>query len=333
MIKSESTKSNGNLLIVKNLRVWYPIRKWLSIIGYVRAVDNVSLEVPRGKVISIVGESGCGKTTLARTIVGLVKATQGEILFEGTDITKLSKNQLRKWYTRQVGLVQQDPYSAMPPFMTIEKILEEPMKIHKVPKEERAERVVTLLKEVGLTPPEDFLNKHPHMLSGGQLQRVAIGRALTLRPKLVVADEPVSMLDASVRIEILNMFKDLKEKYNLSTIYITHDFATAKYFSDKIAVMYAGQVVEEGPTSEVISKPRHPYTEALMSVVPDPDPNNRWIFRKTLAGEPPNLMNPPKGCRLAPRCPYVMDKCRSEEPPSFSVENNVNVKCWLYEKK
>jgi peptide/nickel transport system ATP-binding protein len=327
MEKSESAEP---ILVVKDLRVWYPIRRLLSVIGYVRAVDNVSFSAPRGKILAIVGESGCGKTTLARAVLGLVPVYSGSIVFEGRDIVKLPKTIIRKWYTSQVGLVQQDPYGAMPPFMSIKTILEEPMKIHGVPRQERTKRVYEALTEVGLTPPEDFIFKYPHMLSGGQLQRVAIARALILRPKLVLADEPVSMLDASVRIEILTLFKELKEKYNLTVLYITHDFATAKHFSDNIMVMYAGQIVEIGGSKEVIAKPKHPYTEALLNILPDPDPNNRFTMKKTLPGEPPSLIRPPPGCRLWPRCPYVMDKCKREEPPLIEITEERRVKCWLY---
>ncbi|MEM1526491.1 MAG: ABC transporter ATP-binding protein [Ignisphaera sp.] len=327
---SSVLENKENIIIAEDIKVWYPIRKLLSIIGYVHAVDGVSFNVKRGEITAIVGESGCGKSTLARTIVGLVPITSGRIVFDGVDIVKLPRAQIRKWYSSQIGYVQQDPYGAMPPFMSIKAILEEPMKIHNVPKKERIERVYSMLSEVGLTPPEDFVNKYPHMLSGGQLQRVAIARALILRPKLVVADEPVSMLDASVRIEILTLFKELKEKYNLSVIYITHDFATAKYFSDNIIVMYAGQFVEKGPAMDVIHNPKHPYTKALLSVLPDPDPRNRSVMRKTLPGEPPSLINPPSGCRFYPRCPYAMDKCRNQDPPMVQLEINTQVKCWLY---
>lgn len=327
---SSGSQSEEHILLIEDLKVWYPIRKLFSTIGYVRAVDGVSLKISRGRVIAVVGESGCGKSTLARAVVGIVPITSGKIVFDGVDITKLRHSRTRKWYSGQIGLIQQDPYGAMPPFMSIKDIIEEPMKIHRVPKEERYKRLHEALKEVGLTPPEDFLSKYPHMLSGGQLQRVAIARALVLRPKLIVADEPVSMLDASVRIEILTLFKRLKDMYNLSVMYITHDLATTKYFSDEIAIMYAGQVVELGRVRDVISKPMHPYTEALVSVLPDPDPQNRFIIRKTLPGEPPNLLNPPPGCRLSPRCPYVKDVCKTREPPIVNVDDDRQVKCWLY---
>jgi len=329
MERSENVEQK-DILVVKDLRVWYPIRRLLTIVGYVRAVDGVSFTAPRGKILAIVGESGCGKTTLARAILSLVPVTSGSIIFEGKDITKLPRSIVRTWYTKQVGLVQQDPYGAMPPFMSIKTILEEPMKIHGVPKKERYERVHGLLTDVGLTPPEDFIHKYPHMLSGGQLQRVAIARALVLNPKLVIADEPVSMLDASVRIEILTLFRELKDKYNLTVLYITHDFATAKFFSDEIMVMYAGQIVEVGGAKDIIANPKHPYTKSLIDVLPDPDPQNRFIIKKTLPGEPPSLIRPPPGCRLWPRCPHVTEKCKREEPPLLEIPGGRKVKCWLY---
>ncbi len=327
-------KKNKNepLLVVSNLKIWYPIRKFLSIVGYVKAVDGVSFSVKRGEIFSIVGESGCGKTTLGKGILRLVEPTHGKIFFEGRDITHIRGKELRE-YRRMTGMVQQDPYGAMPPFMSIKTILEEPLRIHKVPKEERNEKVIKALEEVKLVPPEDFLNKYPHMLSGGQLQRVAIARAFILDPKLVVADEPVSMLDASVRVETLLLFKELQKKHGVSVIYITHDFSTTKYFSDRVGVMYAGHLVEVGQAKEVINNPKHPYTSHLIKVIPDPDPQNRFVLKKTLPGEPPSLVNPPKGCRLWPRCPYAMDICKRKEPPFIEVSPNHFVKCWLYVHK
>ncbi|MEM2196294.1 MAG: ABC transporter ATP-binding protein [Thermoproteota archaeon] len=322
--------SFDSVISAESLRVWYPIRKFLFTVGYVRAVDGVTFGVRRGEVFAIVGESGCGKSTLAKAIVGLVPVTAGNITFEGVDLTGLSKKtQLRRWYSRQIGYVQQDPYGAVPPFMNVRTILEEPLRIHKVRPEERLERIIKSLEDVGLTPPEDFLSKYPHMLSGGQLQRVVISRAIVMQPKLIVADEPVSMLDASTRIDILTLFKKLREKYNITIIYITHDLATAKYFSSTIAVMYAGQLVEIGDARGIIYDPKHPYTEALLNALPDPDPQNRFIRRRIMPGEPPNLINPPQGCRLSLRCPYVKDICKSNEPPLMTVGNRF-VKCWLY---
>ncbi|MEM0026146.1 MAG: ABC transporter ATP-binding protein [Zestosphaera sp.] len=327
--KTITDSSEDILLAVKDLRVWYPVRKLLSVIGYVKAIDGVTLAIRRGEICAIVGESGSGKTTFGKAILRLIKPTGGEVFYKNVDISKLSERDL-KWYRKETGMVQQDPYGAMPSFMSIKKILEEPLIIHRYNEKPRLERVMEALEEVKLTPPEDFINKYPHMLSGGQLQRVAIARALILKPTLVVADEPVSMLDASVRIETLSLFKSLQKKYNLSVVYITHDFSTAKYFSDRIAVMYAGQLVEIGPATDIITAPKHPYTISLINVIPDPDPANRFKIKETLQGEPPNLMEPPAGCRLHPRCPYVMEVCKNQEPPMYSIESEHYVKCWLY---
>lgn len=330
-VSNTSSKScTSDLLVVNELKVWYPIRKLFSVIGYVKAVDGVSFTAREGEIVAIVGESGCGKTTLVKAVTGLIPVTSGNIIFEGVDITKLPRRAIREWYSSRVGLVQQDPYGAMPPFMNIKAILEEPLKIHRFRKETYGSEVYSVLTDVGLTPPEDYINKYPHMLSGGQLQRVAIARALILKPRLVLADEPVSMLDASLRIEILSLIKKLQLKYGLAIIYVTHDLATVKYFSDRIIVMYAGQFVEMGNAKDIIKKAMHPYTESLINVIPDPDPRNRFIIRKTLAGEPPNLIRPPPGCRLAPRCPYVMEKCKSVDPPMIKIDESRSVKCWLY---
>ena len=318
------------LLRVENLCKWFEVRRGLfSKPLYLKAVDNVSFELMRGEAVSLVGESGSGKTTLGRTILRLLEPTKGRIIFDGKDITHLKPKELM-WYRREASLVQQDPYGALPSFMNIYRILEEPLLIHKVgDREERRERIFKALEEVRLTPVEDFAFKYPHMLSGGQLQRVAIARALILRPKLVIADEPVSMLDASVRIEILTLMRELQEKRRISFIYITHDLSTTRYFSEWIYIMYAGHMVERAPTSVLLKNPMHPYTKALLSAIPDPDPENRKRFREVPPGEPPSLIDPPPGCRFAPRCPFATEKCK-EEPPEVEVESNHWVKCWLH---
>lgn len=318
------------LLEVKNLRKWFEIRKgFLAKPLYVKAVDGVTFELDRGEAVSLVGESGSGKTTLGKTILRLYEPTDGKMIFDGKDITHLdAKNIL--WYRRQTGLVQQDPFGALPPHMTIYRILEEPLIIHGFKnRHERREMIYRALEEVRLTPIEDFAPKYPHMLSGGQMQRVAIARALILRPKLIIADEPVSMLDASVRIEILTLLRDLQEKYKISFIYITHDLATTRYFSEWIYIMYAGHIVERAPTRRLLDNPLHPYTKALLAAIPDPDPENRKRYREVPPGEPPSLVNPPPGCRFAPRCPYATEKC-NKEPPEVEVEKNHWVKCWLF---
>jgi peptide/nickel transport system ATP-binding protein len=291
------------LLKVEKLKKWFPMKK--GIFGktlYVRAVENVSFELEKGEAVSLVGESGSGKTTLGKTILRLYEPTDGRIFFDGKDITSLSNKELM-WYRRQTGIVQQDPYGSLAPHFTIYRILEEPLIIHGVSKEERREKIFSILNEVRL-PPEEFAFKYPHMLSGGQLQRVAIARAMILDPKLIVADEPVSMLDASVRVEILNLFAELQRKHDMSVIYITHDLSTTRYFSEKVFIMYAGHIVERAPTKEMLNNPLHPYTRALFNAIPDPDPENRLRMREVPPGEPPSLVNPPPGCRFKPRCPY-----------------------------
>jgi peptide/nickel transport system ATP-binding protein len=322
---------NETLLKIDNLKVWFEIRK--SIISppiYVKAVDGINFELKEGESISLVGESGSGKTTLGKTILRLYEPTSGKIYFDGKDITNIDEKEL-KWYRRQTGLVQQDPFGALPSHFTIYRILEEPLLINKIgTPQERKEMIFKALEEVKLTPIEDFVSKYPHMLSGGQMQRVVIARALIMRPKLVVADEPVSMLDASVRIEILDLLKELQDKFHMSLIYITHDLATVRMFSKYIFIMYAGNLVERSTTQEILKYPLHPYTKALLSAIPDPDPENRKKLRDVPPGEPPNLVNPPEGCRFHPRCPNVMDICRKEVPPEKEVKENHWVKCWLY---
>ncbi|MCS7103952.1 MAG: ABC transporter ATP-binding protein [Thermofilaceae archaeon] len=325
--------ADEKLFLVKDLSKWFTVRRGLLAPPLtLRAVDNVNFELGKGEAISLVGESGSGKTTLGKTLLRLYDPTSGQIIFKGRDITRLNGKDLL-WYKRETGLVQQDPYGAMPSFMTIFRILEEPLIIHKVgSKEERREMVFRALEEVRLTPVEDFAFKYPHMLSGGQLQRVAIARALILRPSFVVADEPVSMLDASVRVEVLTLMRELQEKRGISFVYITHDLSTTRYFSERIFIMYAGHLVEQSPSHVLVREPLHPYSQALINAIPDPDPENRKRLRKVPPGEPPSLISPPPGCRFHPRCPYVMDVCRSEEPPNVEVKPGHVVKCWLYAK-
>jgi peptide/nickel transport system ATP-binding protein len=321
------------LLRVENLSKWFEIRRGLLAPPLtLRAVDGANFELAKGEAVSLVGESGSGKTTLGKTVLRLYEPTSGRIVFKGKDVTKLDGKELL-WYRRETGLVQQDPYGAMPSFMTVYRILEEPLIVHKVgTREERREMVFKALEEVRLTPVEDFAFKYPHMLSGGQLQRVAIARALILRPSFVVADEPVSMLDASVRVEILTLMRELQEKLGISFIYITHDLSTTRYFSERIFIMYAGHIVEKAPSKVLIREPLHPYSQALINAIPDPDPENRKRLRNVPPGEPPSLINPPPGCRFHPRCPYAMDVCRRQEPPEVEVKSGHVVKCWLYAK-
>ncbi|MEM1891188.1 MAG: ABC transporter ATP-binding protein [Thermofilaceae archaeon] len=322
------------LLRVENLKVYYELKKFgLIHVGYVKAVEGVSFTLNKGEALSIVGESGCGKTTLAKTILGLIRPFAGKVVFDGKDITQLDRK-ARLWYSSQVGFVQQDPYGALPPFMTVKRILQEPMLIHGIrdPKEQMA-RMTKILTELKMTPVEDFLGKFPHMLSGGQQQRVVIARATILNPKLIVADEPVSMLDASVRVEILQLLRQLQKEHGIALIYITHDLSTVSYFSERIIVMYAGWVVEEAPTQKLLDNPLHPYTKALLEAISDPTAENLKTFKRVPPGEPPNLVNPPSGCRFHPRCEMRIDGlCDKEKPEYFWIDDQQRVLCWLYKR-
>ena len=321
------------LISVKNLHVWFELKKWgFSHVGWVRAVDNVNFELKRGEAIAIVGESGCGKSSLMKTLLLLNRPHKGQVIFEGRDISNL-KGKALKAYRSQIGYVQQDPYGALPPFMPIHRIMEEPLIVNGVKnKKEREARIRQALEEVALTPVDDFLNKYPHMLSGGQQQRVVIARAMILEPKLLVADEPVSMLDASVRVEILRLLRKLQEQHNLSVMYITHDLSTVRFFSERIFVMYAGKLVEQTHIEELLNNPLHPYTKALLTGTSVPDAANAKHLKEVPPGEPPSLVNPPAGCRFHPRCEHFMaGKCDTKEPPDLEPLPGHIVNCWLYE--
>ncbi len=317
-----------------NVRVWFPVRIGFLRRTYSKAVDGVTIELEKGRTLALVGESGSGKTTLGRAILRLVQLTDGRIIYNGTDITDLDESELR-WFRREAQMIFQDPYSSLPPMMTVYRILEEPLIVHGVrDRSERLELIRRALEDVRLTPPEDFMAKYPHQLSGGQRQRVAIARALVLRPKLVVADEPVSMIDASSRAEILYLMRELQERYGMTVLYITHDIATAKYFSDQIAVMYCGKIVERGPAHEIVKSPLHPYTQALIDAVPEPDPSNRLRLRNVPSGEPPGSLNIPPGCRFHPRCPYSRSGvCDSVEPELLEVSSGHYVACHVISRR
>jgi peptide/nickel transport system ATP-binding protein len=311
--------------------VWFELRRFgFGHAGYVKAVDGVTFDLHYGETIAIVGESGCGKTSLMKTLLGLNTPTKGTVMFGERSVGKLQGEAMRQ-YRSEVGYVQQDPFGALAPFMNIQRILEEPLIINGIKdRAERERRVRKAMEEVKLTPIDDFIQKYPHMLSGGQQQRVVIARAIILEPKLIVADEPVSMLDASVRVEILRLLRGLQEKYQLAVIYITHDLSTVRYFSERVFVMYAGNVVEKAPVGSLVHNPKHPYTAALMDATSDPDANNATIYRELPPGEPPSLVKPPAGCRFHPRCPKMMDGvCNVDEPPEFTSDDHL-VACWLY---
>jgi peptide/nickel transport system ATP-binding protein len=294
-VKMGTSVENNNqpIMSIQDLHVWFELRRWgFGHAGYVRAVDGVTFDIRQGEAIAVVGESGCGKSSLMKTILGLHKPTHGDVLFEGASLSSLNKRDL-KWYRSQVGYVQQDPFAALAPFMTIQRILEEPLIVNGVKdRAEREQRIRKSMEEVKLGPIEDFLPKFPHMLSGGQQQRVVIARAMILNPKLIVADEPVSMLDASVRVEILKILRGLQESHNLAVIYITHDLSTVRYFSERIFVMYAGKLVEKAFTRDLLAAPRHPYTHALLAATSDPDARNADVYREVPPGEQPTRRMP-----------------------------------------
>ncbi len=322
---------NEPVLSIRDLHVWFELRRWgFLLAGHVRAVDGVSFDLAEGEAIAIVGESGCGKTTLMRTILGLVRPTRGQVIFAGRNVGEMGMDGLR-WYRSHVGYVQQDPYGALPPFLSVRRILEEPLIINRIGNHgERERRIRKVLEEVKMAPVEDFLPKFPHMLSGGQQQRVVIARAMVLEPKILVADEPVSMLDASVRVEILKLLEGLRRTHNLAVIYITHDLSTVRYFSDRIFVMYAAKIVERAPVEILLKRHRHPYTYALLEATPDPDAHNATVLKEVPPGEPPSLVKPPPGCRFHPRCVHkIAGLCDVEEPPYFEPEPEHLVACWL----
>ncbi len=320
------------LLSVRNLRTEFELRRWVfARAGVVRAVDDVSFDLHRGEAVAVVGESGCGKSSLAKTILGLHRPAAGKVIFDGKSLAELNALDMRA-YRSQVGYVQQDPYGALAPFMNVRRILEEPLIVNGLgSKSARAQRIRDVLEEVRLTPVDDFLSKFPHMLSGGQQQRVVIARAMILRPKLLVADEPVSMLDASVRVEILELLHGLQRAHNLGVLYITHDLSSVRHFCKRIFVMYAAKIIEKAEVDELIQNPLHPYTRALLAAISDPDPDNATRFKDLPPGEPPSLLQPPSACRFHPRCPdFMQGLCDIENPPYFEPKAGHQVLCWLY---
>ncbi len=319
-----------NILELTNLRKLFPLRTGLfSSTVYVHALDGVSLTLAKGEVLAVVGESGCGKSTLALTLMNLEKPTEGKIVFKGQDVTHL-QGQKVKALRRQVQMIFQDPYESLDPSMTIAQLVAEPLHIHHsgTNKTERLQKVKETLEDVGLSPAESYMHRYPHELSGGQRQRVVIASALVLEPELLIADEPVSMLDVSIRADILNLLSNLQKHKGISFIFITHDLNTAASFANRIAVMYLGRIVEIGTTQEVLQNPQHPYTKALLSVAPVPNPRLRKQ-RQLLEGDPPNPINIPKGCRFAPRCPVAVNQCKDIDPQLESIATNHQVACIL----
>ena len=319
------------LVRIEGLRVHFQSRRGLFRTATVRAVDGVSITLGRGETVALVGESGSGKTTLGKATLRLLEPTEGRIIFDGTDLAELDDRKLRE-FRRRAQAIFQDPYASISPFMSLYTAVEEPLRVHRLAgRRDREELVLDALEQVRLTPAREFAANYPHTLSGGQRQRVSIARAIVLGPEYVVADEPVSMIDSSSRAEILYLLRDLQESRGLTFLYITHDIASARHFSDRIAVMYLGGVVELGPSAELIEHPLHPYSQALLEAVPEPDPANRLRLRQVIPGEPPNPAAVPPGCPFHPRCPKAIPgTCETVSPILQQVSPGHWVSCHLY---
>ena len=316
------------MLTVNGLKKHFPIRGGIfsKIVGYVQAVDGVSFHINKGEIMGLVGESGCGKTTVGRLILGLYGPTAGEIHFEGANISKLSKQEMRN-VRRNMQVIFQDPFGSLNPRMTIGNIVGEPLYVHNIAKgKEKEERVINILETVGIS--SRYMKRYPHEFSGGQRQRIGIARALALNPKLIVCDEPVSALDVSIQAQVINLLEDLQAKFGFTYLFIAHDLSVIKHISDKVAVMYLGKIVELADTEDLYANPLHPYTEALLSAVPLPDPT---LDRKriVLEGDVPSPINPPSGCHFRTRCKYVKPICGEEEPPLMEIVKDHYVACHL----
>jgi len=318
-----------NLLEVDELKTHFAVKKGLlrRTVGYIKAVDGVSLAVRPGRTLGLVGESGCGKTTVARTIVRLVPATAGTVTFDGADILAADRRSLRRLRT-DMSLIFQDPFGSLNPRMTVGNIVGEPLRVHKrITGRELTDRVAQLLAKVGLSP--DHVNRYPHEFSGGQRQRIGIARALVLEPKLVICDEPVSALDVSIQSQILNLLKDLQGEFGLTYLFIAHDLAVVQFACDFIAVMYMGRIVERASSDELYSNPLHPYTRTLMASIPHVDPSLRGK-RTATGGEVPSVLSPPAGCPFHPRCPLAEQICRRSNPilKPLGADTDHFVACW-----
>jgi len=321
-------ESNGALLQVRHLKQHFPIRQGVVFqreVARVHAVDDVSFDLAEGETVGLVGESGCGKTTLSRTLMRLLDPTDGEILFRGNDISHAGKRSLRPM-RREMQMVFQDPFASLNPRKTVRQIVAAPLRLHGASADDARARVDDLLGKVGLAP--EHASRYPHEFSGGQRQRIGIARALALEPKLIVLDEPVSALDVSVQAQIVNLLEDLQDEFGLSYLFVAHDLSVVRHVSDRIAVMYLGKLMEISPAEQLYTKPIHPYTSALLGAIPIPDPReNRARERVLVSGEPPNPIDPPSGCVFHPRCPRATDVCKTAEPPLVRYQSGHVAAC------
>ena len=329
---------NGNkevLLDVDDLKMHFPITQGIIFqrkVGAIKAVDGISFQLFRGETLGLVGESGCGKSTTGRAILQLYRPTAGKVNFEGVELTKIKGEELRRT-RRRMQMIFQDPYASLNPRMTVGSIIGEPLEVHNIgsSKKERQDRVQELLKIVGLNPY--FVNRYPHEFSGGQRQRIGVARSLAVNPSFIVCDEPISALDVSIQAQIINLLEDLQGEMNLTYLFIAHDLSVVRHISDRIAVMYLGKIVELADRDELYLNPLHPYTQALLSAVPIPDPViESKCHRMILEGDVPSPANPPKGCNFNTRCPQVMDVCRANDPTFTDLGDGHHVACFLYDQ-
>ncbi len=326
--------SEERLVMVRNLKMYFPVKRGVifdRVVGHVHAVDDVTFSVRQGETLGLVGESGCGKSTTGRAVLQIYKPTAGEVHYKGRDITKLRGNELRR-LRRDMQMIFQDPFASLDPRMTVGGIIAEPLEIHNIAKgREKEEKVREMLRIVGLNPY--FANRYPHEFSGGQRQRIGIARALALEPEFIVCDEPISALDVSIQAQIINLLEELQEQYNLTYLFIAHDLAVVRHISDRVAVMYVGKIVEIADRNELYELPLHPYTKALLSAVPIPDPTvEKRRSRIILQGDVPSPVNPPTGCRFHPRCPFARADCSQAEPPLEQVRPNHWVACFYWKE-